>query len=139
MKSRQLVLKWFSLAVLLAMIATVSAAQPAEQTATEFYMSYKAAFRKAKKMDELLPYMSKAKLGEIQELPVADRPAAFEMMKDMYVFSNQKVVKETRTPTGATLEVEAVDPNKKKYKATVELVRENNAWKFQDESWSSAS
>jgi hypothetical protein len=114
------------------------ASQSADQTATQFYMSYKAAFGKAKKIDELLPFMSKAKLEEIKQLPAKDWPMAFEMMKDLYVFKGEKVVGEKLTATGATLQVEAVDPNNKKYKATVTLVKEGKVWKFHEEDWTPA-
>jgi hypothetical protein len=114
------------------------ASQPADQTATQFYTSYKAAFGKAKKIDDLLPFMSKAKLEEIQQLPRKDWPRAFEMMKDLYVFKGEKVVSEKVTATGATLQVEAVDPTNKRYKATVTLVKEGKVWKFEEEEWTPA-
>ena len=125
------------LAVTCAALCTAPVSQAQEQTATQFYQAYKAAFGNAKTIDELLPYMSKAKVEEIKQLPKADWPKAFEMIKDFYVFSDEKVVKETKTETGATLNVEAVDPDKKKYKGTVTLLREDG-WKFSEEDWSPA-
>ena len=136
MTPRHLALKTLLLAVTCAALYTAAVSQAQEQTATQFYQAYKAAFTKAKTIDELLPFMTKAKVDEISQLPKADWPKAFEMIKDFYVFSNEKVVKETATATGATLNVEAIDPDKKKYKATVTLLREGGAWKFSEEDWS---
>lgn len=124
-----------SLALVLALAMTVQAQQPPQQTATQFYMAYKAAFRKATTLQDTFPYMAKAKLDEIKGASPADLKMMWEMVKDMYVFSGEKVVKETPTPTGATLEVEAMDPDKKRYRATVMLVKENGAWKFAEEDW----
>jgi len=136
--TRHHALRTLLLAVACAALCSAAVSQAQEQTATQFYQAYKAAFAKAKTIDELLPYMSKAKVDEIRQLPKADWPKAFEMIKDFYVFSNEKVVKETKTATGATLNVEAIDPDKKKYKATVTLVNEGGAWKFSEEDWSPA-
>ena len=131
-------LRLLAVAVVFMTVASAATAQPTDQTATQFYMSYKAAFAKATKMEDLLPYMSKAKVSEVHTLPAAEWPKAFAMIKGFYMFTDEKVVKETKTADGATLDVEALDPDKKKYKATVELVREGNAWKFSQESWSPA-
>ena len=128
-----------SLAIMLALSATIVAQQPPQQSATQFYMAYKAAFRKAKTMKELFPYMAKEKLAELKDASAADLGKLWEMAKELYVFSGEKVVTETLTPTGATLNVEAVDPDKKKYRATVTLVKENNAWKLAEEDWSPAT
>ena len=123
-------------AILLALPLTVLAQQPREQSATQFYMAYKAAFRKAHTIQDTFPYMSKAKLDQVKDATPADLKMMWDMVKDMYVFSGEKVVTETATATGATLEVEAVDPTKKRYRATVTLVKESGAWKFVDEEWS---
>ena len=61
----------------------------------------------------------------------------FEMIKMMGDITNIKVVKETATKTGATLNVEALDPDKKKTTGTVQIVKEGTAWKVGKESWSS--
>ena len=49
-----------------------------------------------------------------------------------------KVVKEAPTATGATLSVEGMSPDKKKATGTVDMVKENGAWKVGKESWSSS-
>jgi len=126
-----------ALITMLALSATLPAQQP-PQSATQFYMAYKAAFHKAKSMNELFPYMAKEKLEQVKSASAADLKMMWSMAKDLYVFSGEKVVKETATPSGATLEVQAVDPEKNNYRATVTLVKQNNAWKFLEEDWSPA-
>jgi hypothetical protein len=48
-----------------------------------------------------------------------------------------KVLKETPTATGATLDVEGVGEDKSKQTGTVTLVKEAGAWKVDKESWKS--
>jgi hypothetical protein len=127
------------LAALIAAGSLPGAAQSADQTASQFYMAYRAAFAKAKKVDEILPFLSKATRKEIEDTPAAERPKMFEMIKMMDTFTQVKVVKESKTANGATLSVEAVDSEKKKSTATVEILEEDGAWKLGSESWSSSS
>jgi hypothetical protein len=119
-----------------AWLAAPVLAQKAVQTGTQFYMAYRAAFDKAKKIEELLPYMSKETTAQINETPAAERPQMFEMVKMMGALTGVKVIKETPSANGATLSVEGTDPEKKTSTGTIELVKENGAWKISKESWS---
>ena len=68
--------------------------------------------------------------------PAAERPEMFQFIKEFNNFANVKVLKETKSATGATLEVEGITPeDKKKATATVEVLREGGAWKIGRESW----
>src|SRR6185503_2030375 len=92
------------------MLATsVASAQPADQTATAFYTGYRAAFQKAAKVDDILPFMSKSQKAEIEKTPAGERAKMFEMIKSFDTYTNVKVIKETKTATGATLNVEGID------------------------------
>ena len=106
-----------------------------EQTATQFYMSYRAAFAKAAKVEELFPFMGAAQRAQVEKTPAAERPEMFQFIKELNSFSSVKVLKETRSATGATLEVEGIAPDKTKATATVEVMREGGAWKIGKESW----
>jgi hypothetical protein len=120
-------------AVLVGVLLAPSLAPPAvaqTQTATQFYMAYRAAFDKAKKVEDLIPYMAKKNVDQMNQTPAAERAKMFEMMKMMGAITNVKVVKETPGPTGATLDVTALDPDKKPTKGTVEVVKEGGAWKI---------
>ncbi len=112
----------------------------AQQTASQFYLSYRAAFDKAMKMEELLPYMAKNARAQMEATPAADRPKMFGMLKMVARVTDLKILKEVKTPTGgATLTVEGLDPDKKKTTGTIDIVKEDGAWKLDKESWSASS
>src|SRR5262245_9071453 len=120
------------------LIATASLfAQAAGQTASDFYMQYRKAFDAAKKIEDVLPYMSADTTKQIQATPPAERGQMFEMIKMMGALSNVRIAKETKTATGATLTVNAIDSHKQPTVGTVEIVQEGGKWKLGKESWSS--
>ncbi|MCQ4187920.1 hypothetical protein FK515_30670, partial [Klebsiella pneumoniae] len=59
-------------------LMTLAAAQSANQTATEFYMTYRATFAKAKAIEDVMPFMSKEVRSKIESTPAAERPQMFE-------------------------------------------------------------
>jgi len=125
-------------ALLVAALLVPSLAQPAAaqtQTASQFYTAYRAAFDKAKKIEDLFPYMAKKNIDQVNATPAAERAQMFEMIKMVGAITDVKIVKETKTATGATLDVTAMDPDKKPTKGTVEIVKEGGAWKLGNESW----
>jgi hypothetical protein len=126
-------------ALIVTMIVSVAPvwSQATAATASEFYMQYRKVFDAATKVEEILPYMSAATVKEVQATPAAERPEMFKMIKMMGALTNVKVVKEARTANGATLTVEAVDPDKAATIGTITIVREGNAFKVDRESWSS--
>jgi hypothetical protein len=131
--SRRLVL--IAVALLVSLIAQTVAAQT--ETASQFYMRYRDAFAKAKKIEDLTPFLSKKSLDMVNQTPAAERPKFFEVMKMMGSITDVKILKEAKSADGATLTVEALDPDKKKTKGTVEIVKEGDAWKLGNENWSS--
>jgi uncharacterized protein DUF4878 len=127
-----------SLAASALLVALVVQPVPAQtETASQFYMRYRAAFDKAKTIDDLMPFLSKKSLDMVNATPAAERPKFFEMMKMMGSITDVKIVKETKTPTGAMLAVEALDPDKKKTSGKIEVVKEGADWKLGNENWSS--
>jgi hypothetical protein len=138
MSGKKLFVRLATLVIVMAAMAT-AAAQPANQTASEFYMAYRAAFAKAKAIEDLSPYMSKEMKAQVEATPAAERPKMFEFVKLMSgSMTNVKVLKETKTAEGVTLAVEAMDGNEKKT-GQIRIVRENDAWKMGRESWSNKS
>jgi hypothetical protein len=127
--------RFVSLSLMLTLISTVAFAQ--SQTGSQFYMKFRAAFEKAKTVDELLPYMAKANRDQIAATPAADKEKMFGMMKIMNDLSNVKITKEEKTATGVTLTVEGIDADKKKVNGSVDLVKEQGEWKIGKESWRS--
>jgi hypothetical protein len=67
--------------------------------------------------------------------PAEDRAMMFDMIKGMGTLTGVKVLKETPTATGATLDVEGVGEDKSKQTGTISLVKEAGAWKIDKESW----
>jgi hypothetical protein len=131
-----------SIAAVLALCLIVPAgalAQKPGQTATQFYLAYRDAFAKASAVEQLFPYMSKATRAQVEKTPAAERPKMFELIKMLNEYTNVKVVKETRTPDGITLAVEAIDSDKNKSTATITIVTEDGSWKIGKESWSTTS
>jgi len=126
-------------AVLVGVLLAPSLAPPAAaqaQTASQFYTSYRAAFEKAKKVEDLLPFMAKKNVDQMNQTAPAERAQMFEMLKMMGAITDVKIVKETPTTTGATLDVTALDPDKKPAKGKIDLVKEGGAWKLAAETWS---
>lgn len=119
------------------LVTTPVHAQKADQTASQFFLAYRAAFDKAKSIDELLPYMAKKNVDQVKATPPAQRAQMFGMIKEMGALTNVKIVKEAKNGDGATLTVDALGPDKAKTTGTIEIVKEDGAWKLGKENWSS--
>jgi Domain of unknown function (DUF4878) len=128
-----------SLAVALwAAVALLTPLAAQTKTASQFYMDYRMAFDKATKIDDVLPYTSKQRADQVAATPADERAKMFEMIKMMGALTDVKVLKEAKTAEGATLTVEALDPDKKKTTGTIKLIKEGGSWKLDGESWSSS-
>jgi esterase/lipase len=126
-----------SLVASLMLVSLVAQPAPAQtETASQFYMRYRAAFDKAKKIEDLTPFLSKKSLDMVNATPAAERPKFFEMMKMVGSLTDVKILKETRTADGAMLAVEALGPDKQKTNGKVEVVKEGADWKLGNENWS---
>jgi hypothetical protein len=116
--------------------AAAQTATSAYKTAGEFYLAYRAAFVKAKTIDELTPWMSKMRRDQIGKETPADRKEMFDMIKAFDDRTNIKVVKESATATGAELQVEGISAESKaKGTGVITLVKEGAAWRVDRESW----
>ena len=136
MSATNLLMRLTPLALVLSAVVTVAAAQPANQTASEFYTTYRAALAKANAIEDLAPMMSKEMKAQVETTPKAERPKMFEFVKEMSKsMTGVKVVKETKTDDGVMLTVEAMD-GKEKMAGQVKIVKEGAAWKMGKESWS---
>jgi hypothetical protein len=140
MSGRKLFVRLASVVLLISSVATAAAtAQPANQTASDFYMAYRTAFAKAKAIEDLFPLLSKEVKAEVESTPKGERPKMFEFIKEMSKsMTGVKVVKETKTDDGAMLTVEAMD-GKDKMTGQIKIVKEGAAWKMGKESWSNKS
>jgi hypothetical protein len=123
-------------AALTVAVALGSGPIAAQVTGTDFYLGYLKTFGTATSIDQLLPFMSKQRVDQVKGTPADERKMMFEMIKEMGA-KDVKVVKETPSATGATLETTGSDPSGGAMKGTVTLVKEAGAWKIDKESWSS--
>lgn len=117
----------------------VALAQPAATYASgsEFYLAYRAAFDKATSIDELLPWVAKARAEQISKAPIQERQEAFAMIKMFDDRTNVTVVTETASATGAELQVEGVSAEgRSKATGVITLVKEAGAWRIEREKWS---
>ena len=119
------------------LLVTASVFAQAATTPSDFYLQYRKAFDAAKKIEDVLPFMSADTTKQIQATPPAERGQMFEMIKMMGALTNVKITKETKTATGATLTVNAIDSDKKPTVGMIEIVQESGKWKLGKESWSS--
>ena len=117
------------------LFAMPAAAQKPGRTATQFYNEYRTAWVHSKSMDTLLPYISKESRAQYEKTPKEERQPMFKMMKELGTMTGVKVVKETKTPDGYTLELTAIGPKKKPATGTAEIVIEGGAMKLKKESW----
>ena len=118
-----------------AWLSTGAFARPQAGTATAFYMSYRAAFEKAQKIEELLPYLAAKNRQEVEKTPADERVKLFELMKMFGAMKDVKVLKSTKSGSGETLSVEGTVDGKKQTCA-VQIVSESGAWKLGEEKCS---
>ncbi len=123
---------------LVALVATGVAGTGLAQivkTPSQVFLEYRAAFEKAKTVDEILPFMSKETKAEIAKSPAAERKQMFSMMQAMSDARGVKVVKQTTNDKGVELAVEGTTPDKKKSTGKIQMVKEAGAWKVSKQSW----
>lgn len=107
------------------------------QTATQFYQEYLTAFDKAKKIEDILPYMAAENRKQAEATPKDERDKMFGLIK-ILSHSNVKVLKEEHAADGKTiLTVEGIDGDKAKGSGKVTIIKEGGAWKIGEESWKS--
>jgi hypothetical protein len=126
-----------AMAVVAAVAAGAWAPQAPPKTPTDFYLSYLAAMEKAKKVEDLVPFMTAEHRKQMESTPAEQRGPFFEMIKMMRP-SKVKVVKETAQADGSVIiAAEGVDADNKKAAGKITIVKEGGAWKISEESWSS--
>ncbi len=111
-----------------------ASAQQSANTATDFYLGYRAAWSGASTMD---PYIAKDSRRDFEKMPPEQRKAVFDVMKQMGTIRNLKVVKETKTADGFVLDVTGIGPDDKPATGTVDIVWEGPVMKLKKEAWRS--
>ena len=122
--------------VLLALLQPAAATALRSETASQFYLRYRAAFEKARRVEDVTAMLSAKMRQQVEATAPAERAKMFETMKMMGAVTALKITKETATAEGATLTATGLDPNGKATTGTVTLVKEKGEWKLARESWS---
>jgi hypothetical protein len=126
-------------AVMTAALLAAPAVRAQNETATQFYQKYLAAFAKATKIEDILPFMAEKNRKQAEATPKDDRDKMFGLLK-ILSHHDVKVLKEERGADGSTiLSVTGVDDDKKMGTGKVTLVKEGGAWKIGEESWTDKS
>ena len=126
---------FLSVALVFASSVAWSAAAPPEkqtaETATQFYLRWRTTASNAKSIGEITPFWTADTIEQFNMEPDSAKAGTLDMMKRFYgMQSGVKVAKETATPNGATLSLEALDHDGKPIISSVGIVKENGAWKI---------
>jgi hypothetical protein len=101
------------------------------ETATQFYLRWRSTALNAKSIDQITPFWTAETRDEFNMEPESARAETLDMAKRLLrMQTDVKVIKETATPNGATLSLQALDGNKKPIVSSVDVVKENGAWKM---------
>lgn len=113
---------------------------PSSETATQFYMRYRAAVNDARSIDEILAFWTAEAAGEYKSAP-ADQRVDLAGIKRIYgMVSNVKVTREALLvdagTSDATLILEGVGVGQKKVTGTAHLVKKQGQWRLAgQEAW----
>jgi hypothetical protein len=116
----------------------LAAQAPAGETAAQFYLRWRSTALNAKSADEIAAFWNADTLEQFNMETLPERSETLAMVKRAYGRqSDVKVVKETATPNGARLSLEALDPDGKPLVGSADVVKENGAWKITNavEQW----
>ena len=120
---------------LLALIATAgkSEAQTNPSDPLQFYKGYLAVLAKAKSLDELLPYYTRELVDSLRKMP-AEMQANYIKM-NAHALTDLKVTKQQVDSSKAVFEMSAKTADGRETTGSATLVKEDGAWKVEDESW----
>jgi len=116
------------------------ASGPPSETATEFYVRYRAAVAKATSVDEVLAFFSDDAANEFRSAPPDERVdlAGMKRMNGMVsgVMVTREAVSTGPGTSDALLSLEGIGNDQKKVTATAHLVKKEGAWKLAEpEQW----
>jgi hypothetical protein len=134
MNYRSMFLVWLGLALALCLSPVPALAQA--KSPTEAYLAFVAAAQKAKSLDEVMPHLSKEYRAMLSAQPGDKKPVWLQRLKDSADMQDIKVTKETISGEKCTLEGTAKSSKGFALKGKVFLVREDGAWKLDEQGWS---
>ena len=127
-------------AVLLAVgLPAAALAQKASdaKTASEYFLAYHKAMAGAKTIEDLRPFMDADQQKEMDKASKEEQAMGVGMISGMYTdISDVKVVKETPTATGFTLDLTATTvSDKTSGTGTAEISKDDAGWHVDSEVW----
>ncbi len=113
----------------------------AQATPRGFYEAYNKAVINSHQLEDLAPYLTRGKMGELRKLPAQKQVALLHLMK-MLAPRDLRIVREKNAAPGraelyATGMAQGRPTDKQRQAAWghIVLVREQGAWKLEEESW----
>lgn len=127
-----------TLAVIVSLFACLASerAQAQAKSPTEAYLAFVAAAQKAKSLEDVLPHLSKQYSAMLSAQPNDRKPVWLERLKDSADMTEIKIGKETINGMKCTLEGTAKSSKGNPLKGKVFLVKEDGAWKLDEQGWS---
>lgn len=107
-----------------------------EQSPSNAYLAFVTAAQKATSLDQLLPYLSKEYRSMLTAQPTDKKGVWLKRLKDSGDKTDIKISKETITGSKCTLEATAKDHSGTPLKGKIGLVKEDGAWKLDEQGWS---
>ncbi len=99
---------------------------------TDTYHAYGKALKAAKSWDDVLPFLASGSVAQITALPADRKRQYLAFAKIVAADRNMpEIIKETTDGDAATVVIAYCSEDRKRGKATVSLLREEGAWKFQ--------
>jgi hypothetical protein len=112
-------------------------AQGTEKEVADAFMAYRTAYEKSQKLEDILPFWTKARLVDVEQTPAAERPGMFQMMKGFDDATAFKVLSTTKSPSGVfRLGVEGRNKEGKRVSGIVMMKKEGGKWKVDKEDYS---
>jgi len=114
-------------------IAGKSEAQTRASDPLEFYKGYLTVLAKAKSLDELVPYYTRDLGDGLRKMPTEMQANYIKM--NARALSDLKVIKQQVDSSKAVFEISAKTADGRETTGSATLVKEEGAWKVEDESW----
>jgi hypothetical protein len=105
------------------------ASAASSDTATQFYVRYRATVAKATNVEDIISLWTSDQVQGYKSAPPNERVGLEEIKKTYATYLNVTVVKEAGTPNYVTLVLEGLSPEKTNASGTVQVIRENGAWR----------
>jgi hypothetical protein len=112
------------------------ASPPGAETATQFYLRYRAAVAKATTVEEVEKFWRADLVKEFNAAPPDQRAELAGIQRAYAMVTDVSVTGETAGATGATVTMTGTNPDHQKVTGTAYLIKEDGSWKvFGPERW----